>query len=118
MNENPYESPSSLKLNEPQPTEPKPSGEIRMDSPELFGVLVRAIGLYLIATGIVWMIHGLLVVAANVRELDPWSYGRSAVSYLAPGIILFFFSQKIVRIAYSDRHSHQPEELQDEKGQT
>jgi hypothetical protein len=121
MNTNPYESPNSIKPNKPQPNEPnepKPSGGIPIDSPELFRVLVRAIGLYLIVIGIVEVIHGLLIAAAQARVTDPWAYGRGAVSYMAPGIILFFFSEKIVRIAYSERPSRQPEELEDEDDQT
>ena len=35
---------------------------------------------------------------------------RGAVEYLAPGIIVFFFSEKIVRLAYRDEHGQRSED--------
>jgi hypothetical protein len=112
MNENPYESPTSVKSTAPQSTAPQTSGGSRMDGPELFGALVRAIGLYFILTGILYVIHALfrLGEVARVQAFDGWASARGAVEYLAPGIIVFFFSDKIVRLAYRDERGQRSED--------
>jgi hypothetical protein len=118
MGQNPYDPPSSVTPTEPPSTVPKPRDGSRMDGPELFGALVRAIGLYFIVLGTGSAIHGFLISAAHAQEVDPWSYARSAVSYLAPGIILFFFSKKIVRLAYGDEREQRSEEFRNDADQT
>lgn len=83
-----------------------------MHGPELFGVLVRTIGLYFIVTGIVYVIQALfrLGEVSRIQAFDLWGSARAAVEYLAPGIILFFFSEKIVRLAYRDDREQRSEE--------
>jgi len=112
MDQNPYESPSGVKPTEPPPIEPPPSGASRMDGPELFGVLVRAIGLYFILTGIVYAIQAMFYFSGVLhnQEFGQWYMARGAVEWLAPGIVAFFLSGKIVRLAYSDKREQPPEE--------
>ena len=85
MEQNPYESPSSVKPNEPPPTEPTRSGGSRMDGPELFGVLVRAIGLYFILMGMVYVIQALFRLGgvARFQAFESWETARGAVEFLA-----------------------------------
>lgn len=115
MEQNPYESPSGVKPIEPQSAQPRPSGANRMDGPELFGVLVRAIGLYFILTGVVYAIQALFYFSGTIhtQESEPWYFARFAVEWLAPGIITFFFSEKIVRLAYREQRSEDSERLPD-----
>lgn len=82
-----------------------------MDGPGLFGVLVRAMGLYFILTGTVYVIQILLRLGGVTRfqAFDSWESARGAVEFLTPGILSFFFAKKIVRIAYRDEREQRSE---------
>jgi len=83
-----------------------------MDGPELFGVLVRAIGLYFILMGMVYVIQALFRLGgvARFQAFDSWETARGAVEFLAPGIVAFFFPNKIVRLAYRDEREQRSDD--------
>lgn len=113
MENNPYESPGSIKA-----TEPRRRGRPRLDGPEMFRLLIAAVALYFILWAVCYAVHAVLIVVfaearpAGIRpSLDPWAYGREAISSLAAGMVAFFFSKLLMRLAYRSDEMDEDSEL-------
>jgi hypothetical protein len=87
MDENPYESSKIVSpASEPQPP------TTGLTAPQLFGAIVRGIGVYFLAVSVVdlmfWVLH------------QESQYLRGVAEYAVAGIIPFLFPNLFVRIAY------------------
>ena len=92
MENNPYESPETIRpASEPE----KPAKGLT--APELFGVVVRALGLW-------FLCYAVFDLAAYWFPHDPTfdksRYLMGAAEYAATGIVPFLFPNLFVRIAY------------------
>ncbi len=104
MDDNPYQLPMMHEPDDELPAD-SPNGAARpggMTAPEIFGIVVRAIGLYLL---VVALINLTSFCFPRPFVDEHWSYLRFAVAYALLGAILFFYPNLIVRIAYRRRDS-------------
>jgi len=98
MEPNPYQAPASGKRTEAS----QPAGD-RMNAQELFGVVVRGIGLYFILSGISSLLYAAFLVGGSgriVEGINVWPAARGAVEWLVPGVIAFFFPKFVVGLTY------------------
>ncbi len=100
MNTNPYESPQSVELGNGPSANFASHEATNMKGEELFGVVVRTLGLLSFFWGVLF-IWGLVFPTPGRRWTD---YVGSVVFFTVFGLISFFFADTIVALAYRQKN--------------
>jgi hypothetical protein len=109
MPDNPYEAPQAAPLKRSEANRHFRSQ--RMSPREIFGMIVRTIGLLSIVYGL-WTLAGMMSPEEGWRPSD-YIVGGGPLAFM--GVIMFFGADSVVSLAYGMRYLHDDEQSTGEK---